>query len=342
MSKKRRRARGTGTIFRSRGRWCGRLPIGRNSEGHVLYVERWGATQAEVIERLKEAGPPGPDVTVAEWARRWLDSLDVRESSAASYRDSVEQRIVPQLGSVRLTALTPHQINAAIKTWGTGAMASTVKKTLTHLRTCLRAAVLAELRPDNPASLAKPPRVPKIEIDPFTPAELAVIIAAARERGLCGIAILAGMGCRLAEVMALEVTDYDPAAQSLSITKQTGFNGIGTGPPKSINSTRTIGAPASVRPAILTAMGQRATGRLIAGSKMTLYRAWRTLLEELKIRYRNVHQLRHSVATMLVSAGVPIGDVAKYLGDSVETIVAVYVHPTGADVRTSLNRLLGP
>ena len=50
--------------------------------------------------------------------------------------------------------------------------------------------------------------------------------------------------------------------------------------------------------------------------------------------------MRHSCATLLVSNGVPIGDVAKFLGDSVATVVKTYLHPAGSDVSAALSKLL--
>jgi integrase len=57
--------------------------------------------------------------------------------------------------------------------------------------------------------------------------------------------------------------------------------------------------------------------------------------------FRNVHQIRHSVANFLISESVPLGDVAKFLGDTVETVVKTYLHPAGTDPSDTLDRPLG-
>jgi len=64
-----------------------------------------------------------------------------------------------------------------------------------------------------------------------------------------------------------------------------------------------------------------------------------TLAQEDGFRDRNPHQLRHTVATALISAADPIGDGAKYLGDAVEVVVMTDLHPTGKDPSLTLNRL---
>ncbi len=62
---------------------------------------------------------------------------------------------------------------------------------------------------------------------------------------------------------------------------------------------------------------------------------------DLAIEFRNIHQIRHSVATFLISESVPLGDVAKFLGDTVETVVKTYLHPAGTDPSDTLDRALG-
>lgn len=64
-------------------------------------------------------------------------------------------------------------------------------------------------------------------------------------------------------------------------------------------------------------------------------------LDALELPRRRGHVLRHSVATHLVAAGVPVADVARYLGDSVVTIVRTYLHPTAADPADALDRMYG-
>ena len=62
----------------------------------------------------------------------------------------------------------------------------------------------------------------------------------------------------------------------------------------------------------------------------------------LGLRRRNPHQARHSVASLAIAAGVPLANVARDLGDTVDTIVSTYLHPTpGGDVCGAVEGLLG-
>jgi len=86
-------------------------------------------------------------------------------------------------------------------------------------------------------------------------------------------------------------------------------------------------------------IGTRGPGE-IRGRVVLRERSWRgsiaqersllgKVCRDLTIEPCKLHQPRHSVATAMISAAVPLGDVAKYLGDTVQTVVATYLHATG-------------
>lgn len=349
---KRRRARGTGTIFEAvrRGRkiWIGRRPIGRNAAGKTLYREVWADTQGEVIKKLAEVGPASPTITVADWVTRWLKSIQVKPRTEANYRDDFTRHILPAIGHLRIADVSPSQIEALAVTLGKkGLGVNSVRKALIHARIAFSAAVRDRLIDRNPVSLArKPPAKPK-KIDAFTPAELVRIIAAAMQRPHeWPIAVLAGTGCRAGECLALDVPDFDRARNTIAITK-TYHKVAGIGSPKSARSVRTIRIPTAVVPIIEAAVAGRKKGPMFLTSKGTrrnhelIHHAWQGLIQRMGLAYRNPHQLRHSVATALISASEPLGDVAAYLGDSVETVVKTYLHATGTDPSKALDKLFG-
>lgn len=334
--------KGAGTVFYSKRRKCyvARRPVGtrltRGGRRRTLYLERTGKTEREAIRRRDAAAPPGPATTVAEWAERWLAGLDVREQTRDDYRNTVERRVVPSrhLGHRRVAEVTVYDVECARTEWGQAASANTVKKALTHTRALFAAACRAGLRPDNPAALVKKPRGTRTDIDPFTAAELRGLVAAAAARPrLHRIALMAALGLRAGEALALSPADYDPAAHTLSVTK-TRTQSYGIGPPKSPNSVRTLGVPRAVRAAAA------APGPLI--SKTALDERWYALLAELGLRRRNPHQARHSVATHALARNVPLANVARDLGDTPETVLRVYAHPTaGPGVCEAMEALLG-
>lgn len=341
-----RRPRGTGTIFysRPRKRWIGRKPVGRTPAGRTRYVECWGRTQEELVRRLDAAGPPGPDVTVSGWTERWLDTLTVGRPTADNYRTSVGH-VAGRVGHLKLSALTTHDVEGlSAHLLRAGLEANTVRKVLKHLSVCLNAAVRAGVVPANVVRPARKPKSKRAKIDPFTPDELTLIVRSCDRPRLYPVALLAATGCRVGESLGLNAADY--TAGTLSVTK-TYCRRYGLRPPKTPNSVRTIRVPLEARPAVLAALGSRKTGPLFATSRgrrrppQDTTGAWRALLKRLGLRYRNLHQLRHAVASAMLARGASVPNVAKYLGDTPAEVGRTYAHATGEDMADVMDSVLG-
>lgn len=338
---KARRARGTGAIFYSRRLklWIGRVPIGR-ANGRTLYQERRAPTQAELLAKLAAIAPPGPTTTVAEWCERWLKSLHIRPSSLADYRHTIDRFVVPSLGLIELRSLTSHDVERALVEWSEKLTPNTLRKNLQQFRGCCEAARRAKLIEENPASLARKPRAKRVVIDPFSPEELRQVIEGG---GPCGL--MAAIGCRLGEALALDVTDFDPVRKILVISR-TWDKRHGMREAKSEYSLRTLTLPAQAIPILEAAITGRKRGPLFVSSRGTrakhevVRESFRRRLARLGVRYRAPHQLRHSVATLLVSAGVSLADVARHLGHSLKVMVATYVHPTRVNPMETMERIL--
>jgi integrase len=57
-----------------------------------------------------------------------------------------------------------------------------------------------------------------------------------------------------------------------------------------------------------------------------------------KPRGVTLHATRHTAATELIRAGVGVPEVAALLGDTVEEIVATYIHLSADDVSRAIGR----
>lgn len=359
VRKGRRGPRGKGTLFPKGDGWVGRKIVGRHPvTGRVIYAERAGRTQAEVLEKLAQVGPPTSKTTLGQWATSWLSGLDVSPKTLDSYTLSVRDYIAPSLGHLALTALTAHYIELASKQWlkktrkGKGGVdvllsPNTVNLALSHLGTCLQTAVRAGLILANPARSMKRPKSVRKKIDPFSPEELAAIIRLCSPIPRCQIlAFLAATGARDGEAIALEVGDYDKQARTVAITK--GFRNWkhGVGKTKTPASVRTIRVPDAAVPAIIASIGKRTSRYLFPSTTSApknhnaLYWPWRWVCKRLGLRPRNVHQLRHSCISHLLAAGVPIADVARFVGNSPAIIFRTYTHPTSVDVAGAMDAVL--
>lgn len=333
-SKTARRTRGTGSVYfdTRRGEWVFKVQVGRYQNGRPKYREVRGDTQAEVVERAKEVKPATATATVAEWAKRWLDSLDLRPQTIDCYRESVRLRVVPQLGARPLAALTVFEVEEAMRVWGKSVAAGTVRRTVACLSSCLQAACRAELVTRNVARLATRPAATAPKFDLFTPDEMERIVAAGQTKpNWRPFALCAATGCRIGEALALHPDDYDAATGKLHIHR-TKTRRHTIGPAKSKASNRVIEVPPDARPILEAGVPN--------GHYPNAHVRWTALLKSLGVRYRGMHQMKHTVASQLVAAGMPIADAAAFLGDSFEVFVKTYCHPVGADVAGAIQGML--
>jgi integrase len=341
-----RAPRGSGTAYYSRAR---RIWVAKKTVNGVR-IERTGRTQAEAIRKRDAVLPPTSDVTLAEWFERWLRGLKVRDTTRAAYRHSFQKNILPAvgtlpaLGPMRLTAITSWHVDELVNEWSKGKDGmgpGGVRALLARLSSCLSAAVRAELINRNPVSRVRRPKKPPPKFDLFSPDELRAIIDLASTRlPWYPLAVCAAIGCRIGESLALEPTDYDTETGELSIERTWTRKGIG--PPKSEAGIRTVRVPALIQ-------GLFAVAKWENVSYTTMLSRWGPFLKRLGLRYRALHQLRHSVASYLINGdakrdikGMSLPNVAKELGDVVETIVSTYLHVTpGADIAETMGAILG-
>ena len=178
------------------------------------------------------------------------------------------------------------------------------------------------------------PKVHRNKVEVFTPDEVRRILAAAQDDRLEAAYVLAlSTGMRGGEVFALQPDDYNNG--TLAIRRTLVNNGTEIGTPKSKNSNRTIQLPAIARDALERHLLKNNGGSdwifpSRAGTTLFYHNVirfhWRPLLKRAEVSYRNFHVCRHYVASELISRGIPISAVARYLGDNEVTIVRTYSH----------------
>lgn len=322
-----RRPPGSGSIYPDRRRGCfrGKLPDGRDERtGRVKYKRFKGKDYEDVARQMYAAAPPAPTITLLDWSKRWLASLDVREQSRDTYDVNLRMRIIPSLGGTPVAAITTFQINEESKKWGAACGPTTVAQTVSTLSACLKGAVEANLIARNPAELARKPTPSEPDFDLFSADEMRTILtAAASDPKLYPVALCCAVGCRKGEALALRAEDMDAATGRLSISRTVTRGKKGRprsiGPPKSRHSKRELTVPAAARAALSSPPDTQ--------SPRTLDSRWELLLKRLGIRHRGLHQLRHTVASHALASGVPLTNVARDLGDSPQTILRTYAHP---------------
>ncbi len=346
--RKKRGPRGRGTVFYSKSRalWIARIPVGKSANGRTRYLERGDKTQAGALAKLQSARPPGPGTTVREWGQQWLAASSARPSSLDDMKHTLEAFINPELGHLRLTDVTAHHVEMAARRWGkpVGPLnPNTLKKNIGQLGSLFSAARRARLVTENPVSLARKPKAKRVDIYPFTASEVNRIIAAAKTDTTRPFAVLAVLGCRVGELLALDVQDVK--GDTVSITK-TYTRKHGIRPPKSERGNRVVRVAAPGLPALRHSVGKRKRGPLFltaAGGRRHhdgMRRVWLWLLKKLGIPFRSIHTLRHTWISLSIAAGVGIAEVARTVGDTPQTILTRYAHSTGVDAVAAYEGIL--
>ena len=142
-----------------RKKWHSGFPTKREAEAGLVDI-MGRLQQGTYVEVSKK--------TLGEFLRDWLKVIKptVRESTWSSYEAELDKHVLPRLGTTRLQAIGPGELNALYaellasgRRDGTGGLSlRTVRYLHSILRHALDSAVRWNLLARNPASVADPPR----------------------------------------------------------------------------------------------------------------------------------------------------------------------------------------
>ncbi len=332
--------------------------------------------------RLGLLTPAGSGATVGDYLSGWIERhrARVRPSTWLTAESYVRVYLIPSLGKRPLARLTAADVEDALASFvrdGRPVTAGDKRRrspvsavTARHVRATLRRALSdaqkAGLVGRNAAGDAAPPYVAHRPISYLAARDLGRLLDATTDDDLGPLyALAATTGLRRGELLGL--TWADVADGRLTVRRAMGRiagNGWGLGEVKSARSRRTIPLPARARQAIETQRTRQRFAKNAAGS------AWqdrdglvftdavgRPLLPEYvshrfgrdlaragvpRIRF---HDLRHSAATALLTAGVPLVVVSEWLGHSGVSITAsayaAVVPELLTDAADAMDRALG-
>lgn len=308
-----------------------------------------------------------PKLTLSDFIPQYLDIVKGSLSPATFefYNHVIFELIVPALGHLKLSAIKPIHIQEFVqqlselrprgKAHAAKAdktiSASTVKRYLCVLQSIFKQAVKLDIISSNPASAEKLtlPKVtaPKIEI--FSKQEAAEMLACLEKEPLqfqvlIQLAIMAGL--RRGELVALKFSDFDKAANTVTISRaaiKLKGEPVIIKPPKDYEvRTVTINAHCIELVEMLEAEKQQEAERLGSAwhengylftqwngeimSPQTPTKQFSQFLAKNKLQHRKFHALRHTSATLLLYGGVNIKQVQERLGHSDIETTNKYLH----------------
>lgn len=336
-------------------------------------VDQLGAQRAVALHKVERAPRrTGTELTVADWLTRHIDHLTgVEQKTIDEYRRYASKDINPVLGPIPLSRLSEEDIAVWVqKLEEDGAAPKTIANKHGFLSGALAAAVPKHLSA-NPAAGRRLPRGDgdDHEMVFLTRDQFAHLHAAVTEPWKPMVEFLVASGCRLGEALALKPSDVDLDNNTVRVMRawKRSSSGYTIGPPKTKRSKRTINMPAAVLTKLdlsgewlFTNPGNGAGGpnplrRGFGGPVRpvnfrrnvwypALSRAWPATDENGEpipdpLRPR-IHDLRHTCASWLIQAGVPLPVVSRHLGhESIQVTVDVYGHIDRTSAQAAANAI---
>ncbi len=195
---------------RTDGRWRARYRDASGKE-HARHFARKvdaqrfldGVSSAVLTGRYVD--PALSRVTVGEWSARWLEGVQVKPSTRATYESLLRCHVLPTWADVPLSAVAHADVSAwTASLVSSGLAPSTVRQTHRVLSLVLGLAVRDGRMPRNPADGAPLPRSAPAGKRFLDHRQVADLADAAGDYGLA-VRILAYCGLRFGELAALRV-----------------------------------------------------------------------------------------------------------------------------------------
>jgi integrase len=366
--KKHRRGQSEGSVFqRSDGRWTAILSLGYENgkrKRKSFYGESASEVQVQLLKARSDHSRGLPIAiekeNVAQFLDRWLeDSVkpSVRPLTYQQYHQHVRLYISPALGRLKLSNLTPREVQTFINgQTKKGLSPRTAQLSLVILRRALQQAVKWTLVGRNVAKLVDSPKIRRPEVKPLDPAQAHMFLDAAKGERLEALySVALSLGLREGEALGLRWNDIDLDKRQLSIRQslqRVGGKRFGQPgklqfvEPKTERSRRTLHMPAAIVRALPAHRSRQLQERLIAGSGWkesglvftttigTPFEPRSAVSDFKRILAKaglpgsiKFHDLRHSAASLLLAQGVQLRAIMELLGHSTIALTAnTYTH----------------
>jgi integrase len=352
MAKPRRAARGDGSIYqrKSDGRWVGAYHDEMGKRRYV-YADKASNRESDVRRKLRVAQAnaakwrpvEASQHTVASYLAYWYQVAlpQYKPRTQAIYPRNMRLHILPKLGHVKLTQLRMDMIQKRVTELAQVYAPRTVRGILTGLSSALRDAVEWGFLPSNPCRGVKLPRREKREERALEIEEVRALLLAAKESPIpCLMTVAFATGMRKGELFALRWTDINLAAGTLRVSRTVGYLNLHgkcefiENPPKSASGNRTLRLPLFAIEALKEHRVQQNELRLRRGAAWqqkdlvfcnqnggyyydkTINTQFKKLLAAAGIAHMRFHDIRHTVATILIAQKVSPKLVQELMGHS--------------------------
>jgi integrase len=361
----RHRAHGEGTIFFNdkKGLWVAKVSL-PNGKRRTKYNKRQSVVK-EWLQGEREKVKKGTfvydsKINVSGFMDYYMETygkVKLRQTTFVSYSQVIRSHIKPELGGIKLSQLTPGQINQLIKKkLESGLSPRMVEYIHGILKRALNRAVKWQYITTNPALLSEPPSPNSPAPEVWNPLQVKTFLESLKGDRWTAIYYLAcATGMRRGEILGLSMSSinleagYLKVVQSLQMIQGEGLKIV---EPKTQKSRRMIMLPAYAVEALKEHLKRREelskhprwkeSGLVFTTNIGTpieprnLNRHFVTKMEEAKLPHIRFHDLRHTVASILLEKNIHPKLVSELLGHSnVNLTLNTYSH-----IINPLNRLV--
>jgi integrase len=372
------RGRDEGSLFfdRTRRRWVAKvsMPDGtrrtRLAPASAVTKKDARPTLVALLADRDAMRDPDARTPLGPFLQRWLADAapGLRPSTLRTYRQIVNDHLVPALGRTPVALLTPAMVSGYLRRTGEKVSPQTV----VHHRAVLRAALAMGMRwgilTRNVAALADVPRVVRRPLEVLDAPQVRQLLDGTVDARFHAVwAVAATTGMRQAEILGLTWRDIDLDGARLRVERTLAKQGGAwvLVEPKTTQSRRTI----PLTPTAVSALRSRKrqmreewlaagrpgdefeaqlafqtdAGQPLTGSVVT--KALQRTLADLGLPRLRFHDLRHGTATILLADGWALEDVKNLLGHSTIALTSNtyghYLERRGREVAAGMEKALG-
>ena len=357
-----------------RGTPTRRFTIGRH--GAPWTVDEARKEARKIVGNVADGGDPQSAkseeraaLTVSQLCDKYLSEGcgTKKASTLATDRGRIERHIKPLLGRKRVKDITPNDVRRFLIDVAKGKTAAdertkkrgrarvtggkgTATRTVGLLGGILAFAVAEGIRTDNPVRGVKrfPDRKSERFLSPEELARLGEAMTAAENEGENRVAIAAARalilsGCRKSEILSLKWEEIDFQRGYLNLPdSKTGQKIVPLGAPALellASQPRLKGCPYVFPGKTAKAAENDTVSGVAIGHLVGLPRVWKRLQSRAGLQDVRLHDLRHSFASVGVSAGMGLPVVGKLLGHRDPKTTARYAHIADDPARSAADRI---
>lgn len=277
-------------------------------------------------------------ITVTDYFDRWLSEvrLSLKESTLSWYESVWRKHIIPEIGGIELRKLSPLHIQTLYRRLAEkGVSPPTIHAAHRAIGRPLSRAVKWRLIPRSPLERVDPPKAPKREISPLTAEQVMRLLKVSKGTGRYSLYLAAVVtGMRQSELLGLRWSDVDLDRCTITITGTLNRQGERDST-KTAAGTRQVSIPQRLADELRQIQPENPGDQLVWQtsngtpiSHRNLLRQFKNLLQKAGLPETvRFHDLRHTSATLLLSAGVHPKVVQERLGHSrINVTLDTYSH----------------